>query len=88
MTTDEAERLLIARATLCDVLMGRQFRGYAEDMLELALDCERLGAPRKIVTGALERAAHWEWIAEKTERGHILWGGRLNRCGTAEEEER
>lgn len=73
--------LFRARATLCDLLLGRVFRGHAERELGVAFECERYGAPPATVTEGLDRAAHLEWIAQKSEWGQILWGCRLNRDG-------
>lgn len=73
-----------ARSVICDLLQGRALRMHAEETLRAALRCEELGAPRYVVVRELERAAHWEWIAMISERGQVLWGGRLNRCGRQE----
>lgn len=73
--------LLIARAPLLDLLIGRMFRQRAEGTLQVALDIEQYGAPVEAVTDELDRAAHQEWIAVRSEYGQIAWGGRINRCG-------
>lgn len=73
-----------ARSAICDLLQGRVLRQHAEETLKVALEIERLGAPLDVVVTELERAAHWEWIAVRSEWGQIMWGGRLNRCGRPE----
>lgn len=79
--------LRVARTQLSDLLIGRMFRLHAQDTFEVALDIERHGAPRDTVTHELERAAHQEWVAVRSERGQVVFGGRLNRCGSADEVE-
>jgi len=72
--------LLEARATLCDLLIGRSLRLRAEQVLREALACERyISSDAALIH--LDNAAHMEWIAVRAEQGFIRWGGRLNRCG-------
>lgn len=72
------------RLKLCDLLQGRVFRLHAEGMIVAAIDIERRWTCVD-VTGQIERAAHFEWIALITERGQVAWGGgRFNRCGSPE----
>ena len=73
-----------ARAALCDLLIGRRLRARAEELLSNALLLERIGVPFEVVLERLDSAAHMEWIAWNAEQGNIGWGGRLNRCGSAE----
>jgi hypothetical protein len=72
--------LLMARAALCDLLLGRRLRSRAEWFLTEALDYDSRGL-HELADTKLDDAAHWEWIAIRCEHGQILWGGRLNRCG-------
>lgn len=75
--------LLEARTALCDLLLGRQARHAAAIWLQMGLDVERIHAdiPRRIIDAYIDQAAHVEWIAERLERGQMMLGGRLNRCG-------
>lgn len=57
-----------ARAALCDLLLGRVFRARAETALLLALYAEKLGF-EAAVDDMLDSAAHWERVAEFSERG-------------------
>lgn len=77
-----------ARSVICDLLQGRVLRLHAEETFQSALWCEQIGAPREVVVRELERAAHWEWIAMISERGQVMWGGRLNRCGMPDKVDR
>lgn len=71
---------------LCDLLWGRWIRAFAERELADALTVEALGAPRAAVTEALDRAAHYEWMAARSEQGQVLWGERLDRQGRRPED--
>lgn len=82
----EAELLWDYRLRLCDLLHGRVIRAQALKELANALELEALGAPVEAWGQALDRAAHWEWMATITERGQVLWGRRNNRLGRPEEE--
>lgn len=70
-----------ARATLCDLLIGRRFRSIAAEHLRAALMLEDYRSPDHVIDTLLDEAAHCEWIACRSEQGQMLWGGRLNRCG-------
>lgn len=81
MTGERFDALWKQRAVLCDLITGHMLRVRAAQMLESALESEALGFPLAIVQQDLDAAAHMEWIAEKSERGQILWGGRYDRYG-------
>lgn len=76
---DDSE-LFMARATLCDLLIGRWMRMMAAEKLADALIVEE-GGWMKEAQERLDHAAHIEWIAQRAEMGQILWGGRYTRYG-------
>ncbi|HSQ03861.1 MAG TPA: hypothetical protein VLN59_07495 [Burkholderiales bacterium] len=80
------------RIALCDLLIGRAMRMQAADVFEEAELSDSIAAAatgyallhatqRTLSDSRLDRAAHMEWIALRTELGQIHWGGRFNRCG-------
>ena len=73
------------RTVLCDLLVGRVLRGYAEVSIDNALALEKteqLLEYRMVSTEEyIDDAVHWEWMARQAEQGNIAWGGRFNRCG-------
>lgn len=87
VVVEEAE-LFRQRVTLCDLLWGRSMRMRASKELENVLELERHDLPFEVVTRALDRAAHMEWVAARAEQGLVLWGERNNRFGFAEDERR
>lgn len=64
--------LIEARATLCDLLIGRRIRLIAAQFLDSALYLEGLGIPEHVIDTLLDEAAHSEWLAARAERGQ-LW---------------
>ncbi len=76
----DVSELFMARATLCDLLIGRWMRALAQEKLADALMIEE-GGWHKEALERLDAAAHLEWIGARAEQGQILWGGRLNRYG-------
>lgn len=81
MMSERLSELQVQRIILCDLLTGRFFRELAAHYLKTALDFDELGVPEYRVNLELTRAAHAEWMALRTEWGHIGWGDRFNRCG-------
>ena len=75
------DELMVERAKLCDLLIGRSYRWHADDWLKRAVSAEAFGVPVHVVDTLIEQAAHIEWIASLAEQGRIRFGGRLNRCG-------
>ena len=71
---------------LCDLLWGRWIRSFATREFEMALVIEEQGALPAEVTEFLDRAAHWEWMAARSEQGQILWGERYDRQGRRPED--
>lgn len=81
----DVSELFVARATLCDLLIGRWMRALAQEKFADALMIEEGGWTREAIE-RLESAAHLEWIGQRAEMGQILWGGRLNRYGERPED--
>lgn len=81
----DVSELFVARATLCDLLIGRWMRQLAQEKFADALIIDDGGWKGEAIQ-RLEQAAHLEWIAQRAEMGQVLWGGRLNRHGERPED--
>lgn len=75
------DELMVERAKLCDLLIGRSYRAHAAKLLEGAFYLLEHGHPDFVLDALIDQAAHIEWIASLAEQGRIRFGGRLNRCG-------
>lgn len=80
--------LWVQRAILCDLLIGRWMRKLAQRELSRTLETETLALGQAWPDGwqtcvdqGLEAAAGFERMGMLSERGQVLWGGRLSRHG-------
>jgi len=71
-------RLARARARLLDVMLGRYFRGIADELVEQALRLEASGGAGW--EPLLAVAAQWEQVGARIEQARPVWGD-TNRRG-------